>query len=70
MTKKYKKQKEAYEKGMDDLKEYIKKLYRSGDTITEISEKVGRSRRVVYYHLGTLSPDEKAEHAKERAKRS
>ena len=45
-----------------DKKQEIKRLYLEGMSIKEIGEKFGIKKRAIYYHLGSLTKEEKLVH--------
>lgn len=62
------KQGRQYNRISPDKKANYKKLYLSGLSISEVSKSLGGvGARTVYHHLQPLTPNEKAEHAKNLA---
>jgi len=47
----------------------IKKRYLEGESVAGIARSYDISLRVAYYHLGKLTPDEIAEHARQKVRR-
>lgn len=48
----------------------MKQDYLKGDTLNEITKKYGlKDRSSIYYYINPLTPEEKAEHVRNRARR-